>query len=296
MKSLIWYAPSCSGGLCDRLLGMVTSYCIAKQLRRRFLIKIDNFDMPNLCPINPKYDYRLYNVPYTGYIENNIEQQKLYSDVQWIDKWSEVENVLIWSNQNLFRYFCKNRPEIDYRKYLLEGFSYLFTELLYLEPLSYVKTGDCIGVHIRTKDKQMKSPELRSQEKPYITEVLQKCKRSLSERGVEFSKLFISSDCSLSYEIAEELFRDKEILYNRGEIVHSGDVTETEGLKKVFRDLLSLSMCGSVYMGWHSNFSKVSALINPEREFYVYEYPGVPEVVRCDVLEIADYFSNPWWR
>jgi len=296
MKSLIHWVPSCSGGLCDRLLGLVTSYCIAKQLRRRFLIKIDEFDMPKLCPINPKYDYRNYNLSYKAYTPNNIEQQNFYSDPKSTDEWNDIENVLIWSNQNLFYYFCKNRPEIDYKRELFEGFSYLFTELLYLEPISYAKTEDCIGIHIRTKDKQMKSPELRYEQVPYITEVLNKCKKSLGESGTEFNKIFIASDCDLSYGIIAEIFPDKEIVYNSGDIVHSGDVTESEGLKKVFKDLLSLSMCKKMYMGWHSNFSRVAALLNPEREFYVYEHTGVSECVRCDILEISSYFSNPWWR
>jgi len=296
MKSLIHWFPECSGGLCDRLLGLVTSYCIAKQLRRRFLVKIDNFDMPKLCPINPKYDYRNYNLPYKGYTQNNIEQQKFYSDPKSTDEWVDVENVLIWSNQNLFYYFCKNRPEINYRKELFEAFSYLFTEILYLEPLSYVKTEDCIGVHIRTKDNQMKCPELRYEHVPYITEMLKRCKRAMVDSGVKFGKLFIASDCEIAYGIAGELFPDKEIVYNVGEIVHSGEVNETEGLRKVFKDLMSLSLCKSLYIGWNSNFSRVGALLGPEREFYVYEYPDKDVCEKCDVLDVANYFSNPWWR
>lgn len=296
MKTLIHWLPDCSGGLCDRLLGLVTSYCISKQLRRRFLIKVDNFDMPTLCPINPKYDYRNYNLRYKAYTPNNIEQQKFYTDPKSIEEWSEIENVLIWSNQNLFYYFCKNRPEIDYRKELLEGFSYLFTELLYLEPINYVRTEDCVGIHIRTKDDQMGRPELRYEHVEYIRDAMIRCKRAMEESGQEYSKLFIASDCELSYGIAAEIFWDKEVLYNKGEIVHSGDVRETEGLKKVFKDLMSLSVCKSLYIGWNSNFSRVGALLGPERDFYVYEYPERSGVVKCDLLEIANYFSNPWWR
>jgi len=64
----------------------------------------------------------------------------------------------------------------------------------------------------------------------------------------------------------------------------------------VFKDLMSLSVCKSLYIGWNSNFSRVGALLGPERDFYVYEYPERSGVVKCDLLEIANYFSNPWWR
>ena len=255
MKTLIWWSPSCSGGLCDRLLGMVTTYCIARRLRRRFLIKIDNYDMPKLCPINPKYDYRNYNVEYKGYTQNNIEQPRFYANVKSVEEWDSVENVLIWSNQNLFYYFCKDRPEIDYKKELLEGFSYMFTEILYLEPINYVRTGDFIGIHIRTKDNQIKNPELKYEHVSYITGVLQKCKAALEENNVLYSSVFIGSDCDLSYDIAKGVFEGKEILYNVGEIVHSGVVVENEGYKKVLKDLMSLSVAKVLFVGWNSNLA-----------------------------------------
>jgi hypothetical protein len=292
MKTLIWWAAECSGGLCDRLLGMVTTYCIARELRRKFLIKIDNFDMPTICPINRKYDYRYNSCSYVSYIPHNLEQQSFFSDKRCVEQWENIENVLMWSNQNLFYYFCKNRPEIDYRSRLLEGFSLLFTEILYLEPVCSKNTDDYIGIHIRTVDKQMTDCEEKVKQIPYIREVLTKCKKHLE--GDSEYKVFITSDCDISYGIAKEMFR--EVLYNEGEIVHSGSVTEGEGLKKVFRDLLMLSKCKKVYMGWNTNFSKVSALLNGEREFYVYEYPGSTECVSCDILDIGNYFSQPYWR
>jgi hypothetical protein len=274
----------------------VTSYCIARELRRKFLIKIDNFDMPIICPINEKYDFRRHQCDYKMYTPYNIEQQVFFETPESVDEWENVENVLIWSNQNLFYYFCKNRPEIKYRERLLEGFSLLFTELLHLEPIHVKNLEDCVGIHIRTVDNHMTNPDLKIEQNPYIRGVLVRCKEVIERKDPEVSRIFISSDCDLAYGIAQEVFPDKEIVYNSGDIVHSVSVRDGDGLKKVFRDLLSLAKCKKMYMGWNTNFSKVSALLNPEREFYVYEYLGREEVVRCDLLEIANYFSRPYWR
>ena len=295
MKTLIWWAAECSGGLCDRLLGLVSSYCIARELRRKFLIKIDNFDVPTICPINKKYDYRYNSCSYVSYIQHNLEQQRFFTEKRCVDEWENIENVLMWSNQNLFYYFCKNRPDIDYRSKLLEGFSLLFTEILYLEPVCGKNTEEYVGIHIRTVDKQMNDEGEKVKQIPYIRDVFNKCKKHLELYDNEY-KIFITSDCDLSYRIGKEIFEGREVLYNEGEIVHSGNVTEGNGLKKVFKDLLMLSNCKKVYMGWNTNFSRVSALLNAERKFYVYEYPGRSECVDCDILDIANYFSNPWWR
>lgn len=291
--SLIWWAPLCSGGLCDRLLGMVTTYCISKELGRRFLIKIDDFDMPNIAPINPKYDYRCNNCPYYSYIADNKEQQIFFQSNK-VDDWKNFENVLTWSNQNLFYYFCMNRPEINYRERLIEGFSKVFTEIYHLIPIE-VPLGieEYVGIHIRTVDKQITDSNAKKENIPYIMQILLKCKEHINKNT---DKIFISSDCDLAYDLAKEIFPDYKIKYNEGEIVHSGSVRDGEGLKKVFQDLLSLSKCKKLYIGWNSNFSRVSVLLNPDREFYVYEHPTCKNIVKCDIIEIANYFSNPYWR
>jgi hypothetical protein len=292
MKTLIWWAPSCSGGLCDRLLGMVTTYCIAKELGRRFLIKIDDFDMPSIVPINPEYDYRCNNCPYYNYIPHNFEQQQFFQNPRSVEAWQNIENVLTWSNQNLFYYFCLNRPEIDYRKRLLEGFAIVFTDILHLIPIDIPQVEDCIGIHIRTVDKQIGNCEQMIEQVPYIINVLEKCRDVIPSE----QKIFITSDCELAYDLAKKIFTNCKVLYNPGRIVHSGTVREGEGMIKVFQDLITLSRCKKVFMGWDTNFSRVSALLNPERDFYVYEYPEKNEVVKCDIIEIANYFSNPYWR
>ena len=300
MKTLIWWAPFCSGGICDRMLGIVTTYCIAKQLNRKFLIKIDNFDIPFICPINRIYDYRYNECNYVEYIDNNIEQQKFFENNKSVDEWNNVENVLMWSNQNLFYHFCKNRPEVNYKKNLLEGFSILFTEIFNLIKLDIPDTKDCIGIHIRTVDKHFKNPsstdiQSKIEQIPYIRKVLSKCKDHIMETK-DKSTIFITSDCDLAYDIAKDIFPYRNIIYNNGEIVHSGTVHDGEGLKKVFIDLLSLSRCKKVYMGWNTNFSRVSALISPSRDYYIYEFPNKNCCIKCDILDIANYFSLPLWR
>lgn len=287
-KTLIWWGCWCGGGLCDRLLGLTTSYCIARELGRRFLIKWDD---ARTLEVRENYDFYKNSVSYQEVILNNKESQEFFLTTNKVDSLSNVQNILIWSNQNLFYYFCENRPEIRYEEKLLSGFQTLFTEILYPKPCRSLPFFEYIGIHIRTVD----DAKEKLKQVPYITRILKECKNHIEKQDVK--NIFISSDCSLAYELAERIFGQKyTVLWHPGEIVHSGKSQDEKGLEKVFSDLFSLVNCKIFYFGWNSNFSKVACLLKPEKELYSYEHPSSQIIKSCSVLEVGNYFSNPFWR
>jgi len=285
-KILIWWAPFCAGGLCDRILGMVTTYCIAVELGRDFLIDIGNFDTENF-PVNPKYriDHTKINcVEITGM---NIDQQT-YFENGGTNSWETIDTVVIWSNQNLFYHFCVNRPEINYLEKLKNGFSKVIGDFFLPKIPMKIQTQEYVGIHVRTTD----TPS--EEYTPYIRKVLLACRGKIREKN--WKNIFVSGDCEIVHREALKIFDEENIRFNSGKIIHTAKTFSGE--IRVLTDLLSLSNCSTLFLGWNSNFSRIPVLLNPDREFYVYEKGYNSDIFPRNetILEISKYFSNPWWR
>jgi hypothetical protein len=300
-RTLIWWVPFCAGGLGDRIIGMISSYCIAKELNRDFLIKWDQNDLSDVIPINPKYDFYKHEVPFTKIIHNN-EASKIFFETASIEHdWSGLPHVLIWSNLNLYQHYCKRHPHIPYQQRFLEAISEIFTNFLLPIPevFANIPSGleNAIGIHIRTHDNQIdiKNTENRNAQVPYITDILQRCKQSIEEKK-EGNVIFIASDCTLSPVLAQKIFgADYTIISCNGPIIHSGReqaFINKEGMVRVVVDMLALAKCKELYLGWNTNFSRFGALLNPNRQFYTFEHPEHPkEIYDCSLLEWMNYHS-----
>ena len=298
-KTLIWWTPWCAGGIGDRLLGMITAYCIAKRTGRDFLIKWDCSDLSSVIPMNQKYNYYAHQVPYTEIINSNVENMTYFETVDIEKAWPQ--HVLIWSNFNIFVHFCKkyNIPRQEYVKEYLDAVSCIFTEIFHPIPEVYelipkgIETS--VGIHIRTHDNQFESEENKVKQIPYIRDILERCKKHMDSLGTAGGTVFIASDCSLTVSLAKEIFGDSyTILSTSGTILHCGTNKDFDksGVIRVFADLLSLSRCSSLYLGWNTNFSRIGYLLNAYRRAYTFEYPEKPrEIYECSLGTWLDYFS-----
>ena len=286
-KSLIWWATNCSGGLCDRLLGLVSTYCIAKELGREFLIRWDDTDVSHIMPVQEKYNYYTYNLSFFNHLPNNHAAQDFYADKDQIKLWEDKAHVLTWSNQNLFYLFCQNRPEINYRDRLTEGFQKL--QDFFHFPLLNLQVKP-VGIHIRTLDKLIRDPSQAESQREVIEKIFQKLQPCIEAK----EEIFLSSDCELAYEIGKTYFPN--LSYQPGRVIHTAESQDKEGWLKVLGHLFSLSLCDKLYIGWHTNFARVACLLNPKREFYCYEYGENQTVKQCDFMELSSYFSKPFWR
>lgn len=303
MKTLTWHCGECSGGLCDRLLGMISCYLIANELGRKFYIKWDHNDMSDIFTIAEKYNFYNGGINHFKFINLMSDKLREYFDngTPEID-WNDTEHVIMWSNMNLFFNYCNNRPYIQYKEKILSAINNIFTEFLIPTETVAKYIENCgnfdAGIHIRTHDSQLNCEKKRLEQIPYIRYTLEKCKIDIIKHNF-INKIFIATDCILVPEIAKEIFGDKyELVFNNGPIVHSGrQQTELskDGLIRVILDLFFLTKCDKLYIGWNSNFSRFGLLLRPNRPFLIYEHPkSLNTLSECDILELLNYFSNGW--
>ena len=167
----------------------------------------------------------------------------------------------------------------------------ILTEIFIIKPeiLEKVQKYD-IGLHIRTGDKQIYNKENEGFYREYIIDIFGKVKKEMKNYE---EKIFISSDCLLTLEIAKDFFPNYE--YNEGCIVHtsSEDKVDKKGLHKVLLDLLTLCACrNEMFIGWNSNFSRIASLTNLNRKFICYEYENNMSFVKeCNTEPLFSYFS-----
>lgn len=285
MNKLIWWAAECSGGLCDKLLGIIATICISKIYGKEVLVRWDDCEK-NLIEVNPKYDFNRKNYTFIHFNFNNIEGIKLFRDSIVDSIFNTNSNILIWTNHNLFGEYAKTRPGIPYFEILRQSVLEMFNVLTFkVKPVLSVE--NAIGIHIRTVDKQIGNEIEAENQREYITQLLHRIKAHLDLRIKSTYTVFLASDCAIAYGIGETVFEN--MVYNKGEIVHS----VKEGNEKVLRDFLGLCQCRMLYLSWHSNFSRVPAMVNLNRKMYRLDKPEIEEI---DKLELVNYFSQPYWR
>lgn len=290
-RYLIHWFTTCSGGLCDRILGLSASICIAKMLNMKILIKWDHTDLSSGFKINKEFNWYENQCEFKKVIFNNLEYRDYFKDENIIEKWGN-DNILIWSNINLFYYTLQN-PHLkhvipsNYIEKMSEAIHLVLEEIFIINKniLDNVPIYDK-GIHIRTGDNQIYNKDKEESYREYIVNVFKKIKDFTNDND----NFFISSDCLLSFKIAEDCFKNFE--YNKGSIIHTNQEINEDGLNKVLLDLLTLCKCkNELYIGWSSNFSRISALYNLNRKFICYEYENSPVIKEFSNEVLFSYFS-----
>lgn len=291
-RYLIHWFPFCSGGLCDRILGLASSLCIADVLGMKVLIKWDHSDLSSGFTIKDEYNYYKNPVSYRHINMTNIESIDYFKHIDIVKDWKD-DNVLYWSNINLFCYMIENThmSRFIFDDYI-GHFSFNIRKILHDIFIIHVSILQSVpqyksGIHIRTGDRQIYDKNQEESYREYITNIF-KTVREVEE--IEF----ISSDCILACEISKDYF--KNIKWNEGRVVHTSNENkiDDEGVHKVLRDLLTLCRCSErLHIGWHSNFSRIAALYNLNRKIITYEYENNLGVINeCYIEALFSYFSS----
>lgn len=307
-RYLIFWLTFCSGGLCDRILGLSSAYCISKLLNMKLLIKWDHCDLTNGFTINDKYNWYKNNVNYRFVNLTNIDSIDYFKNINIVKEWNN-DNIMIWSNVNLFSYLLlnqnddiknilKNNKIIDNESAIImfsNAIKTVFNDIFIINPEILDKFNNIpiyeIGIHIRTGDKQIYNKENETFYENYISNIFKKIKNHMKISNLD--NIFLSSDCLLSHKIALDYFDN--IHYNEGPIIHTSEVDKiyTDGIYKVLLDLLTLSRCSKrLYIGWDSNFSRIPALFNINRDIICYEYERADLVSSFDSYILFSYFSK----
>lgn len=295
-KYLIHWFTTCSGGLCDRILGLSASICIANMLNMKILIKWDHSDLSSGFKINKEFNWYENQCEFRNVLMNNFEYCDYFKDENIIEKWGN-DNILIWSNMNLFHYALQN-PHLkhiipsNYIEKMSEAIHSILENIFIINKniLDNVPIYDK-GIHIRTGDNQIYNKDKEESYREYIVNIFKKIKEFTDDND----NFFISSDCLLSFKISEDFFNNFE--YNKGCIVHTNEEINEDGLNKVLLDLLTLCKCkNELYIGWNSNFSRISALYNLDRKITCYEYDNdiknIPDQVLFSYFSWGKYTKN----
>ena len=107
MRYLIHWFPFCSGGLCDRILGLASSICISKMLNMQILIRWEHCDLSDGFKINSKYNWYNNPVNFRHVNMNNHESIEYFKTIDIVNDWKD-NNIMIWSNVNLFNSCLEN--------------------------------------------------------------------------------------------------------------------------------------------------------------------------------------------
>ena len=296
---LIAWVPFCVGGIGDLLIGLVTSYCIAKMTNRKFVIKFDDYpDMSSAVTVRKEFLYDGEKIDHEVRHNNKAVQHYIqtFDPAEW-----EGKNVSLWSNQNLFQYFVHN-PKVDdsglhtsnerYAKHVCDATREFFeTVLEFTEDVlsSIPDLSQTVGIHVRTNDDQMLNKIHCGKYIPFLEELFVKYKEHI-ESTTSLRSVFIASDNPLASIIGKEIFKGYEIIVNKGPIVctRRESVHRFEGYKRAFADMLFLGKCKRLYIRMHTNFSRIGAMLNEEGDVYLTE----TEPYLKNMSLVCNYFSK----
>lgn len=297
-KYLIAWVPFCVGGIGDLLLGLVTSYCISKLTKRKFVIQLDDYpDLSSVVKFKSCYLKTDSHKPECVIRYNNKDIQRYLYTFDPSD-W-ENKNVMIWSNQNLLQYFISN-PLVDdmglvldeklYSNFIRDNTQEFFENVLeFTDEIILPDLSNVIGIHIRTNDDQLLNSNQSVKYVSFIEDQFLTYKTHI-ENTTSIRSVFIASDNHLAEKIADSIFIGYKVIVNDGPIVstrhnYSGKL---EGYKRAFYDMISLGRCRRIYLRLNTNFSRLGAMLNPYGDVYINDNGKITK----DLIRLFNHFST----
>lgn len=263
--SISWrYNPS--RGMGSQLYGMITTYCIAHNLKRNFFAQWSDK--------SPLDIVRQLKLPYIKTKEiialNDIEQMKYFEDSELESK-IHRKNIELSSSQNLYQHFCYNRPQYEYKEtmlYILSRSPFLFFNTPSYE---YLDVRNAVGIHVQTNNPT----------KNNLTDIIVNCKLHLELFSPKDNVVFIVSKHPEAFDIAVEIFEPEiKVYYDKRP-------------RNDFIDLIHLTKCKALYIAWNSNFSRMGALLNVNRFLFTYSHPKyTPDIIECNIDELMSYYKG----
>ena len=181
------------------------------------------------------------------------------------------------STQNLYQHFCFNRPQHDYKLNFLTALINCFRKFINVSPIvkdNIPSVYHSVGIHIRSNTDDIF----------HITSSLNRCKQHIEETS-RIKYVFIASNRELTYTIAKQIF---DVTYT---IITNEKVRDEQ--ENELKDLITLTRCKTLYIAWNSNFSRMGAILSPNRDIYCYEHPdSYPDVSKCELDELMSYYKS----
>jgi hypothetical protein len=292
MKYLVWICQRCeSGGLADRIRGLISTYCLSKYLDRHFLIRWEGPDISEFVTIPEEYNFYSKN----SCLKNLSEMFFDYIDVakdcpeDFKDIIGDTDIVYIKVNQNINRKYYKqviNGSEEEYKTTMLNAYRSVFTDFLiptnalldYMNQI--IPTKPVIGLQLRIGNEQLckENERYRDKAKPIIEMVLARVEKYIKDNELMVDNdysYFVTSDCSNIDDVSRNFFgNSREVLSYKGDTMDMGFIRDCDKCVyfKIFADMIMLSKCDILFGTGNSGFSKIPILLSKNKCFICYIY------------------------
>lgn len=264
--SITWVS-SPGRGIGSQMFGLITTFCIARDLEMHFYVQYASSDLT-------RADFKLQNAlirttpnpkqePFQ--INDNALAILESKDKDCVENLWRGKHITIQSVQNLYQHFAYPRPNCDYKNNLLYALINCSKYFFVFPPNNPDKTDykNSVGIHIRPNQPQ-----------DVITNILKTCKAREASKNIV---IVCKNNPRINIlDIAKKIFGAGVMVSNKGDLA----------------DLLVLKKCKSLYIPWNSNFARMGAIMNPYRDFYVYNPivgPTLFNYRKCEVDELLSY-------
>lgn len=266
---IIQYDTWC-GGLGDRIVGLVSAVILARALNRNLLIKWDYPDIRNVFDLGSFNYYSsrpsLSNAVHLDTIDNRFKYEKQLSQNNIIQEW-KGRQVVLKCNQDI-AFFLYQNPHINHLGSYSTDLSQIYRTIFsnYLRPkqsstLSSISR-PYIGVQLRTGDAYMGVGDHRPVHdlQKVLQQIVNKIQTQTSSKTIYFTtdhpnaKDSLSSMLGLSYTVHST--PSSRIHLERSK-------TNSDQLRALIMDLLTLSQSDVLIISTYSNFGRLAALMAP---------------------------------
>jgi hypothetical protein len=272
---IISYDKISLGGLGDRIIGLISCKLIAKLLNKKFYIYWVKENIKEYIDYS-KYDYELiekenFTITHHQYIDNQQGlKDYLMNETELFPDHINIFNL----NQEISQYLYKNKlfEDRDYFTDIIEEYRSLYKDILKPSETLINKIQNfidnktnIIGIQIRTGDKHM----ITNKNETYcvfnnmiheLTDILQNIKTRCDSIYKNYN-IFLTSDYSGIYSIADKVWNSENIIYNHDIVQHIDRDPVYPDISKVFIDSYILSQHTTyLYISEWSNFGRIAAL------------------------------------
>lgn len=312
-----------SGGLGDRILGMISGLFIAKVFNSEFLIKWHDMDIEryfNFDSFNYFKRSELLGTVFKFYNHNIDDLEKTFKEKDLSEVFSS-DILILNTNQNIWQFLAENYRykhiiNMDnYEEKTREYYTALFTK--YFKPSETINLAidelikgcsekELVGIQLRFGDifmacekEQVSNPQIDYHP---LGKDMNKVKSVLTSIVHENSdkKIFITSDISIYDFIETELKPiNSDLIYYNKTPTHIERSKDKEGIDKTFIDFIALSKCTKLYITFLSNFGRSASFIgsskkvigiytNTKSDIFLYEPSFIDSTCKNKIFKLID--------
>jgi hypothetical protein len=274
---------SWSGGLGDRLVGLVSAIMLAEVLQKSLLIKWDSPSIHGVLDLT-SYNYYLSRPSLAQAIslhtiDNRFKFQHVLGSQPIHEQWKNL-NVWVKCNQELGQFLYQN-PHLahlrrtTYEAHTLSCYQRLFSTFLIPVGIKNVQHTPTVAIQLRTGDAHMGVGDHRPIKN--VSATLQWLAQHVGRQFPSASSIYFSTDHPTAiHEFRRHLsqYTSCQVYHNAQSQVHldRSNVAEHQ-FKALITDLLTLTQAQHLIISSYSNFGRLAALIaSPSSNRKVYGF------------------------